>query len=193
MELTTPRTLAECEADFERGFQIAARALVEIRDNRLYREAGYTSFDTYCRERRGMRRDMADKLIAASGVVNDLHTNGMESLPTSERQARPLAKLPTAQDRSEAWQEAVETAPNGKVTAKHVEQVVRARVEPTQQQEPDSDRLTFVVIGIEESLTLLAGADTELPALPTRERKTLVRKLKTIRARVESLLQHYEG
>ena len=50
----------------------------------------------------------------------------MGSTPESERQARPLAKLP-AEEQPAAWKEAVETAPEGKVTAKHVEAVVAKR------------------------------------------------------------------
>jgi hypothetical protein len=38
------------------------------------------------------------------------------ALPASERQARPLASLEPEQQR-EVWQEAVETAPEGKVVS----------------------------------------------------------------------------
>lgn len=40
-----------------------------------------------------------------------------------ERQLRPLAKLEPEQQR-EAWKKAIETAPDGKVTAKHITEVV---------------------------------------------------------------------
>jgi hypothetical protein len=52
-----------------------------------------------------------------------------DSIP--ESQLRPLAKLrdnPEAQ--KEAWQKAVETAPEGKVTAAHVARVVKGMTEP---------------------------------------------------------------
>ena len=41
-----------------------------------------------------------------------------------ERQIRPLARLEPEQQRT-AWQKAVETAPEGKVTAAHVSKVVK--------------------------------------------------------------------
>ena len=50
--------------------------------------------------------------------------------PTHESQVRPLAPLSPAQQR-EAWQAAVEVAPNGKPTAKEVEAAVEAVVAPS--------------------------------------------------------------
>jgi len=60
-------------------------------------------------------------LIVASGVAENLTTIVVK--PINEAQARPLTKLPPEQQK-EAFQKAVETAPEGKVTAKHVEKVV---------------------------------------------------------------------
>lgn len=41
-----------------------------------------------------------------------------------ESQLRPLSRLPSPQSRKEAWKEAEKAAPQGKLTAKHVEAVV---------------------------------------------------------------------
>ena len=48
--------------------------------------------------------------------------------PTSEKQIRPLARL-TADQQLIAWQKAVETAPDGKVTAAHVYKIVKGMIE----------------------------------------------------------------
>jgi len=48
----------------------------------------------------------------------------IEPEPIPESQLRPLASIP-AEDQATVWQLAKETAPEGKVTAKHVEEVVR--------------------------------------------------------------------
>jgi hypothetical protein len=45
-------------------------------------------------------------------------------MPAAESVARPLAALPDPEQQREAWQQAVDTAPGGKVTARHVESVV---------------------------------------------------------------------
>src|SRR5690606_26347192 len=58
-------------------------------------------------------------------VVENLGNLGtMVPKPANERQARPLTKLPPEQQR-EAWEEAVATAPDGRVTAAHVERTVK--------------------------------------------------------------------
>lgn len=132
--------LACREAIIERGlatFIEVGNELVVIRDKRLYCES-YPTFEEYCRERWGFQRHRANRLIAAAGLIDNLvpvgtkleenSTNNHLPLPSSERQARPLTRLEPEQQR-EAWREAIETAPNGKVTAAHVEKVV-ARIKP---------------------------------------------------------------
>jgi hypothetical protein len=122
--------LAECEAVIEGGWQTTidvANALLEIRDLRLYRK-DYATFETYCKGRWGFERAHAYRLMDAAGVVQNLSPMG-DIQPTNERQVRPLTDLEPEQQR-EVWKEAVETAPNGKVTAAHVEEVKAQKVEP---------------------------------------------------------------
>lgn len=125
--LTTVETnqLAECEAVIERGlntFVEVGQALLAIRDARLYRLT-HGTFEDYCRERWGMERNYANKLVAAASVMEDLGTV-VPILPANESQARPLTALDTPEERQTAWQRAVETAPEGKVTGRHVQAVV---------------------------------------------------------------------
>jgi hypothetical protein len=122
------RRLQEFETTIERGLQTfyeVGYALAEIREQRLYR-AEYGTFEDYCTERWKMRRNYANKLIAASEVAGNLGTTVPK--PASERQTRPLAKLP-AEEQGPAWEEAVERS-GGKPTARHVEEVVKERTEP---------------------------------------------------------------
>ena len=78
------------------------------RSRRLYRHT-HATFEDYCRERWGMNRAHAYRLIDAATVAVNLSPMG-DILPTAERQARPLTVLEPAQQR-EAWQRAVETPP----------------------------------------------------------------------------------
>lgn len=118
--------LAECEAVIERGlktFVDVGNALLEIRDSRLYR-AEFGTFEDYCQERWGFTRDYAKKIMRAADVIENLQNNTIVSfLPATESQARPLTPLAPEQQR-EAWTRAVETAPEGKITAAHVQAVV---------------------------------------------------------------------
>lgn len=69
--VVTP-TLAELEQVIEQGKDAFIRvgvALLDIRDRRLYREAGYSRFEDYCRERWGFGRTQAYELIDAAEVT----------------------------------------------------------------------------------------------------------------------------
>ncbi len=122
--------LVQCEAVIERGlntFVEVGTALLAIRDRRLYR-AEFGTFEDYCRQRWGLVRRQADRLIQAAEMSDNLRPMGL-ILPITERQARPLTGLPPEQQR-EAWALAVQTAPDGKITASHVERVVNELKQP---------------------------------------------------------------
>ena len=98
-------------------------ALMEIRDKGLYHDVlGFETFEQYCRGRWDMGRFYAYRLIDSAKVVENVD-HGQQK-PTSERQCRPLARLAPDKQRI-AWQQAVETAPAGKVTAAVVSKVVK--------------------------------------------------------------------
>lgn len=107
-------------------------ALLRIRDGRLYRR-GFDTFETYCRDRWGMSRQRANQLVDAAQVAGNLTTTVVT--PVCESQARPLVALEPEQQR-EAWGRAVETAPNGKVTADHVKSVVNEMFSPRDAPKP---------------------------------------------------------
>jgi hypothetical protein len=88
----TPSTLSlpELERVIERGQQTfieVGRALLEIRDRRLYRET-HATFEAYCRERWGWSRRHANRQIEAARVVDAVGPVGPK--PESERQARAM-------------------------------------------------------------------------------------------------------
>lgn len=142
--------LAELETIIESGmksFLVVGRALLKIRDSRLYRDS-HRTFDDYCRDRWGMSRVRAHQLIEATKVSDNLLTT--VNKPTSEWQARPLARLEPEQQ-AEAWQEAVETAPEGKITAMHVENIVRKReMGGDEQTTRASEAMQYVTIAISQ-------------------------------------------
>jgi hypothetical protein len=116
--------LARCEAAIERGRQAtieAAAALRVIRDKKLFR-ATHKTFEAYCLDRWGFSETHINRLIAHGEVLEDLTPIGV-ALPANEAQARPIYGLESA-DRQLVWPVAVETAPGGKLTAAHVEDVV---------------------------------------------------------------------
>lgn len=105
------------------AFYEVGRALMEIRDKGLYKDVlGFQTFEEYCKARWDFSRQRAYQLIESVTVKNNLSTP--VDIQITEYQIRPLSKLEPAQQR-EAWKKAVETAPEGKVTAAHVSKVVK--------------------------------------------------------------------
>jgi len=136
---------AQLEATIERGMQTFVEvglALMEIRDDRLYR-AEFGSFEEYCRDKWGWGRAHAYRLIDAAQVVENVSHGRQNVAPATERQARPLAALEPEQQR-EAWERVLETAPNGKITAAHVQAVVDRMTEPEDDDDDETDTLYCV-------------------------------------------------
>lgn len=131
LEVDTLPRLSECETIIERGlstFVEVGNALLEIRDSRLYRES-HATFEDYCKGRWGMARANAYRLIEAAKAVADLSPIG--DIPKTESQARELAAIEPPL-RASVWERALETAPEGKVTAAHVRETAREFVQPQQ-------------------------------------------------------------
>jgi phage N-6-adenine-methyltransferase len=129
-DIVTDRLL-ECERVIERGlntFVEVGAALLEIRDNRLYRGREYDTFEDYCRGQWKWTRQHANRLIASTEVMRNLEPQG-SILPTSEKHVRPLVGLPPEQQ-FQVWQQVVETAPEGKITGAFVQEVVDKVVKP---------------------------------------------------------------
>lgn len=115
-------TLPELEEVIERGTFEVGSALTSIQLRKLYK-ADHKTFEDYCMKRWGFTQQHATRLIRATRIVENLQSEPIGSLPKTESQVRPLSQLPTMQQ-AKAWREAVNTAPNGHVTAKHVQEVV---------------------------------------------------------------------
>ena len=125
-----PITLTELEQVIERGlaaFVEVGNALLRIRDDRLYRET-HATFEDYCRERWGLSRPHAYRLMDAAATTEALSPIG--DTPRSESVARELAPLRSEPDvLREAWVETVERH-GPKATAAQTREVVRLRQVP---------------------------------------------------------------
>lgn len=126
--------LVECESVIEAGlasFVEVGVALAEVRDSKLYRQT-HSTFEDYCRERWGLKRQRAYELIEASDVTRSL-SEISDTMPSRESHAAELAPLRNEPERmAEAWKQANDTAEEEgrKVTAADVRKAVRTEPEP---------------------------------------------------------------
>lgn len=130
-DLTKPERiqLEELETVISNGIQTFAEvgnALLAIQKGDLYR-AEYKTFELYCKGKWGFAKSQAYRLIDGAKVVKNLSPMG--ETPQSERVARPLIKLPAAEQPA-AWQAATDKAQaEGRtVRARDVEEAVEKRV-----------------------------------------------------------------
>jgi hypothetical protein len=122
----------ELEAIVTEGVQTFLRvgmALRALQERRAYLDQGHDTFEDYCRAKWGFNRAHGYRLINAAETVAALSPIGDTPLPANEAQARALAAAP-AEIRSTVWQKAVETAPDGKVTAAHVRALIARDIAP---------------------------------------------------------------
>jgi hypothetical protein len=120
------------ERKVERAFFEAGKALMELRDRKLYRST-HRTFEEYCKDRFGYSRDTAYLKLSATVVYDNIQkylpTIGRQiPMPTNERQLRDLAKAdfePSVQ--ADVWQQAVEEAggkvPSGRIVKGIVERL----------------------------------------------------------------------
>ena len=177
------KRLVELEEIIEKGvgtFLRVGEALSEIRDTRLYR-LEYKTFEDYCREEWQMERRQVYRMMDAAEAAKNV-SHGTQTAPENERQARPLTKLETPEQQREAWTAAVESAPNGKPTAKHVEAAVEQVQERTA---PRAERINFKPAnGLQYAAMAIANLekiqpnDTELTAALDKVQRYITKRLK---------------
>lgn len=101
--------LHQCEQTIRAGlntFWEVGKALAAIRDSRLYRQE-FGDFESYCRDRWGMGRAYAHRLIEGAKVVPTLTIGNTP--PANEAQVRPLVGLDPETQR-DLWRQAQEEA-----------------------------------------------------------------------------------
>jgi DNA modification methylase len=144
--LNTGRTLAELEAVIEHGqraFIDVGLAVLEIRDRRLFLEAGHADLDAYCRTRWGWGRTNAENYITAARVALDCQT--FDNPPANLGQAMALASLPAAERR-----EVAATTDFAATSVRAVQELVRERKEAKPHAEAHAERLAAYEARVEE-------------------------------------------
>jgi hypothetical protein len=118
----------------QRGsFHKIGKALKEIRDDRLYRQLLFTSFEAYLKDRWDMGRSQAYRLIEAVRVIDNLSPIG-DILPENEAQLRPLVQL-NPMDQRKTWLDFVATGKQ--LSARNIRRFVSGCPSRAQRNGPD--------------------------------------------------------
>jgi hypothetical protein len=113
------------------SFYEVGSALTEIRERGLYKIKNggfYRTFEAYAKGTWDMSKTNANRLITSSAVIDNLTPGGV-ILPSHEKHVRHLTKL-SADQQVEAWDMALETAKDGKVTEALVYKIVKDMLPP---------------------------------------------------------------
>ena len=105
------------------GFYEVGRALLEIRDKKLYRDVyNFNTLEEYCKNKWEFSPRNAYYLINAYEVVENVKSSSQ--IPTRINHTYSLSRLTPEQQRI-VWDETVNTAPEGKITASLVSKITK--------------------------------------------------------------------
>jgi len=130
-------------------FAKVAEALLSIRKRRLYREAGFKTFEQYCRDQWKWSRAYVNRMIAATEVFRNLAPIGAKV--SNEAQARELARLSPAMQREFASQIDLTKAPASEI---------RRQVNVIQAPAPDTE--VEASYSVTKSTPIIVKTDTTL-------------------------------
>ena len=112
------------------AFLAVGYALREIQEKALHRTT-HRTFADYCKDIWEIARTRAYQLIDAANVMDNLQQVDLSTICgqkklvlRNEGQARALSKFDPEQQRT-VWTEAVQTAPDGKITASHIKRTAK--------------------------------------------------------------------
>lgn len=130
----------ECVDQINANLTNVRQLVVELHDRDGWTALGHASW-TECvqKEFKQAERYIFYQYKAAEIELNVSYCTIVQLGAIPEGQLRPLSKLEPQQQR-DAWAKAVETAPDGKVTAAHVSKVVKEMMEPTLELKPEPQK-----------------------------------------------------
>lgn len=133
-----------------KAFYIKGTLLKHIKENKRYKEIGYTSFGAYTKDVFAFSKTYADYLVKAINIYDNFDNLGCHFLPTEEKQIRPLAKL-SEPEQVEIWQE---VAKDKVPTAKEVQAAVNKRKNKESDKKVVKKDITTNMVPIEDFITV---------------------------------------
>jgi hypothetical protein len=125
----------ECVNKINANFANVRSLILELYEREGWSALGYESWRECVTKEFDSSQAYLYRQLEAAQTEKVISPMGEKEIP--ERQLRPLTKLKdNPSQQREAWQQAVDTAPEGKVTAAIVAKVVKEMTAPVKQTEP---------------------------------------------------------
>jgi len=177
-ELQTLGELEETIAKGEGSFVETGLSLATIRKGNLHLEAGYKTFEAYCRGRWGFTRQRACQLIGGAETAKHLETIVNTVSPTNEGQVRQLAGR-SLDEAAEIWKLANAMASGAPVTGSLVKKAIKTLLGEVPKPEKS---VADVIESILRSCRNLANSfgDTDLSGLEPNAKSDLTSVAKAL-------------
>ncbi|MBE7553210.1 MAG: hypothetical protein HS126_19235 [Anaerolineales bacterium] len=135
LTIITPMTETEARVlieEIKTDISAVGAKLLELHEREGWKALGYSSWRECVTHEFEFGQSHVYRLMDFAKIERNLSPIGENGypLPTGESVARPLALLDDPEEQREVWQLAVDTAPGGRVTARHVAAVVEERRRP---------------------------------------------------------------
>lgn len=172
---------------FQRSRLTAGKALKEIWDDELFRERGYSTIETYSKDRFGFQSSRTYQLIHYAQVVELLEEKELGT-PGNEAQARPLYRLLGEEDvLVMAWKRAVQRHGLSNLTNEKVHEAVQ---DVLSSEEEEDDEEEDEVPDTEVGLAVPRSTADQLGLNGTDHRARRVVPWEEIGSDVETVIQH---
>ncbi len=116
----------ECVKQINENIHNVRALLLDLYERKGWEALGYESWRACAVGEFKGKENYLYKQLAAAKAEKNICTMVQNSEPIPERVLRPLTSIPPEEQR-EIYQEAQETAPDGKVTAKHIEEIIKQK------------------------------------------------------------------
>ena len=132
----------ECVAKINYNINETWALFLELYERKGWQALGYESWRDFFTAEFGIKQAYAYFLLSAAKIARNLSTIVENSASIPESHLRPLAFLSPEKQR-EVYQKAVETAPEGKVTARHIAEVAQKYKPRLLNVEPENVKKSF--------------------------------------------------
>jgi hypothetical protein len=134
----------QCIRDIKGDLSNILEKILDLYERKGWKVKGYENWEKCVTAEFEQHRSYMYRQLKAAKIQKLLSPQGDLNIP--EKHLRHLARLKTPELQRAAWQKAVETAPNGKVTEKHMRTIVNETTGQCRTSSPPSQLLSFLTL-----------------------------------------------